>query len=289
MFVLKYGNDQWNLCWNELLNKWITQYTWFPEFSENINNIFYTFATEIVHPNKGNILYKHGFAGNEGESIVINPTNWYGTTHPFEFEFVAIGVQGVQKIFNNLKIISNLVAPQSFEFEIVGEGFGWTDLKSQILPLSMLNGQWLSKESTMVQYAQYMQGQNVPKKIPFIWSRDTSVNGINWPENNLVLRDLSLREHNKTREKLIQVYQKGNDIKTQGRLKGNMQYVEDSWDVQIQPITFKYVYLKDGVLSYSIPSEMKIRDKYIKIRVKYAGNQYAIINALKTFFTISYA
>ncbi len=34
---------------------------------------------------------------------------------------------------------------------------------------------------------------------------------------------------------------------------------------------------------------MRIRDKYIKIRVKYDGTQYAIINALKTLFTISYA
>ncbi|MDA3856550.1 MAG: hypothetical protein PF569_09925 [Candidatus Woesearchaeota archaeon] len=43
--------------------------------------------------------------------------------YPFEFEFVVIGVQGTQKIFDNLKIISNLTEPDSFYYEIAGEGF----------------------------------------------------------------------------------------------------------------------------------------------------------------------
>lgn len=33
----------WNLCYNELLNKFITFYSWIPSFSENINNIFFSF------------------------------------------------------------------------------------------------------------------------------------------------------------------------------------------------------------------------------------------------------
>ena len=39
----------------------------------------------------------------------------------------------------------------------------------------------------------------------------------------------------------------------------------------------------------SLCGMITIRDKYIKIRVKYDGTQYAIINALKTLYTISYA
>ena len=35
--------------------------------------------------------------------------------------------------------------------------------------------------------------------------------------------------------------------------------------------------------------ETKLRDKYIKIRVRYTGDELAIITALKTLFTISYA
>ena len=93
------------------------------------------------------------------------------------------------------------------------------------------------------------------------------------------------------------MYQKGANMKygldsnnrPYGRLRGNMQYLEDSWDIQIQPITFQYAYVSQGELKFSKDMEIKIRDKYIKIRVKYSGTQYAIINALRTLFTISYA
>jgi len=51
------------------------------------------------------------------------PTNWYGELHPFEFEFVVADIPIAQKIFNNLKLISNKVEPESFEFEIVGESY----------------------------------------------------------------------------------------------------------------------------------------------------------------------
>lgn len=34
---------------------------------------------------------------------------------------------------------------------------------------------------------------------------------------------------------------------------------------------------------------MHIRDKYLKVRVKYSGTQYAIINAVRTLYTASYA
>jgi len=70
-----------------------------------------------------------------------------------------------------------------------------------------------------------------------------------------------------------------------------MAYVEDSWDVQIQPIKIRYAYIPKGtgVVKFSKISEMRIRDKYIKIRVRYDGAKHTIINALKTFFTLSYA
>jgi hypothetical protein len=35
--------------------------------------------------------------------------------------------------------------------------------------------------------------------------------------------------------------------------------------------------------------EARLRDKYIKIRVRYTGEELAIITALKTLYTISYA
>jgi len=34
-----------------------------------------------------------------------------------------------QKIFNNLKILSNKAEPDKFEYEVVGEGYEWFDYK----------------------------------------------------------------------------------------------------------------------------------------------------------------
>lgn len=135
-FVFKYGTKKWHLCWNEVLEKWVTRYSWFPEFSENINNIFYTFANTNVHTLANNYLYKHGFSGNSDEKGTIYPTKWYDEQQPFEFEFVVADVQGVQKIFDNLKIISNKVEPNSLIFEVTGDGFDWSEQKQDIINLS---------------------------------------------------------------------------------------------------------------------------------------------------------
>jgi hypothetical protein len=269
------------LCWNELTNKWTTQYTWFPEFSENVDNIFYTFANQISHPKASNVLYKHGFAGTVDLAGNIRPTYWYDTQYPFEFEFIVIGVPGIQKIFNNLKIISNSVAPKAFYYEIVGEGYDWKDTKAIIYPFIQ-----------PADYSTYLTNNPNQKKLPYILTQPTDLNdqlsfyrdrqSLVVPFNSSILRDLTIRQQAKTKEYLIDIYQGAADIKKYGRLQGNMQYVEDAWDVQIQPISFKYVYLKQGILTFTQTDE-------IKIRVKYDGTEYAIINFLRTLFTISYA
>lgn len=311
LFTFRYNNVLWNLCWNELTERWVTQYTWFPEFSENINNIFYTFANQTKHLGAGNKLYKHGFAGTEEELGNIKPTYWYGEQHPFEYEFVVGEIPGVQKIFNNLNIVSNLAEPDSLFYEVVGEGFDWFKYKSLIMQLndttqSIIDGVSMSgipKEKTEInvqaRYKQYLSVKTDIKKLPYIYAQSFNINDadsfyrdrttLTPPFNMSVLKDLTLREHNKTKERLVNIYQKGADIKKYGRVKGNMQYLEDAWNIQIQPISFSYAYLSNGNLSFTSKSEMKIRDKYIKIRIKYKGDEYAIINALRTLFTISYA
>lgn len=34
--------SEWNFCFNERQNKWITRYSWTPLYSENVNNVFYS-------------------------------------------------------------------------------------------------------------------------------------------------------------------------------------------------------------------------------------------------------
>ena len=274
MFIFKYDNVEWCLCWNELLQKWITRYSWIPEFSENINNIFYTFANKEILTSTNCYIYKHGFAGTLEQSGIIKPTYWYGKQEPFEFEFIVIGLQGIQKIFDNLKIISNNAEPESFYYEIVGDGFNWNSEKDSIYGFT-----------TDQNFVDLLTGDLSLKKVPYIKYQ----NVFDYIRSSSILKDINIKEDNKSKEKLIQLYQKANDIKKNGRLKGNMQYVEDAWDIQIQPVSFKYAYLKNGILNLSNSTEMKVRDKYIKIKVKYSGEKYSIINSIKTFFTVSYS
>jgi hypothetical protein len=49
---------------------------------------------------------------------------------------VIADVQGVQKIFDNLKIISNKVEPNSLIFEVTGDGFDWSEQKQDIINLN---------------------------------------------------------------------------------------------------------------------------------------------------------
>jgi len=263
------------------------------------------------HPLKGHILYKHGYAGADEELGNIAPTKWYDDQHPFEYEFVVSGVPGVQKIFNNLQIISNWAEPDSFEYEVVGEGFDWNTQKPIIFSLSAPEELGLPqvKNEMIVKYTDYLTANPSVKKIPFIWCRNSNIFNENWPDSTAGARDINIISSVRTpekigtmevvniipgssvfnKEKLVLIYQKAKDIESFGRLSGNMQYLEDSWDIQIQPIKFKYAYLGGGVLKYSDDIEMKVRDKYMKVRVKYTGEKYAIINAIRTLFTISYA
>lgn len=84
--------------------------------------------------------------------------------------------------------------------------------------------------------------------------------------------------NNKTRERGIRIVQPSKNVKNVGLRKGNIHYKEDMWEVVISPIR---------VLYNNKTIESKIRDKYCKVRVKYAGNQLAIITALQTIYTLS--
>ena len=73
-----------------------------------------------------------------------------------------------------------------------------------------------------------------------------------------------------------------------GRRLGNIHYKEDSWYLTIDPIKYdpKFVANSSDKINWS---STRIRDKFIKIRVKYSGKDLVIITALKTLINLSYA
>lgn len=165
------------------------------------------FNTEVVLPN---YLYKHGQANLfDGDAEQPIPTKWYDQIHPFEFEFIVNDKFYMQKMFNNLKIISNKVQPDELEITVIGDSYEF-------------------KTSDM-------------DEVVFTQK----------------LKDITDRKY--------------------GRLRGNCQYKEDIWEVQLNPDN------KYG------KRDTRIRDKYAKIKVKYSGKDKVIITLIQTLYTISYA
>ena len=77
-------------------------------------------------------MWKHGQAGVIDNQGKIKPTNWYDKQEKFEFEVVVATNAQVQKIYNNLLLISNKAKPEEFSFEIVGESYDWFNYKDII-------------------------------------------------------------------------------------------------------------------------------------------------------------
>ena len=135
------------------------------------------------------------------------------------------------------------------------------------------------------------------KKLPFLpryrntYNSITEVDSspINQKDYEINTANTTLVIDTKLSEDRIHTQQSGNNIKKYGRIRGNMQYLEDEWNIEIKPLNFKYAYISNGTLNYTTNSETRIRDKYLKIRVKYSGKDLAIIQGIKTSFTISYA
>ena len=251
--------EYWNICFNERLNMWVSRYDWIPLCSENIDNIFYSIDSEqskevLDNPTEKLKLYVHGRAGvfdsmNYNDDKTYNqilPTNWYEHQKKFELEFVVNAETGLHKIFDNLVIISNKVKPEELQFTITGDVYNLN--KAKLYKEKGLNDNSYTEDSKIGRYSH-----------AGITNAD-----IEW--------DTTLNTY------YLKVSQECKDIETAGRRIGNIQYKEDSWYTNIEPIIFK-----------DTTKSARIRDKWCKVRVIYSGNDLVIITALKTLYTQSYA
>lgn len=261
-------------------------------------------------------LWKHGQAGLYDNQGKIKPTNWYGKQHEFNFEFVCATQTSMQKIFNNLKIISNSAEPYKFEYEIDGESYNWSEYKDIIEWINLNSTDQASFDAlyTEVLSSTYGTLRNKYVDFPQLFNRDASYMIAKLPYMKLKLeerkgtKDASiwinedpqldsykdnssqtcLIEAEPLSEKRVRTEQLANDIKKYGRLRGNMEYLEDAWDVEIRPISFKFAYYENG-LKFTSLEETRNRDKYLKVKVRYAGDDLAVIQGVVTLFEYSFA
>ena len=232
-----------------------------------------------------NGFYVHGKAGifnelnYEDESFdnQILPTKWYDRQEPFEFEFVVNDKVGVHKIFNDLVIISNNVQPKELEFEIEGDVFNFN--KAGIFR----DAKWPDKGYL------WDKKYNKPIKTLDRTGVETTYQATQQFNNCKVVWDTNLNSYSL----IINQECKNIENPKYGRRLGNIQYKEDSWYTNIEPIIYKERFKiedkEEAIFKEGKEKSARIRDKYMKVRVKYTGEDLVIITALKTLYTLSYA
>lgn len=317
-------------------------------------------------------FWKHGQAGIIDIADKIYPTYWYGKQHPFEFEFIVADNPQLHKIFDNLEIISNNAEPESFHYEIIGDCYEFAkDKKNMYIrqeatkELYQYNGSDILFDSDYVKLdsehrKRYMiqngarielQGYDKSTLFPLYYCRRNDFNniedyyhlkdGTSQSKDFSALSGAEIVKYDNLQEYRIWNHAKAINIAddTKGRIRGNMQYKEDKWYVQINPINLVQKNeeewedlngektdkipvelnqnpLPDDILSpdkIDVPpsfeasgdsrgrgytqwgwkesqnKEVKIKDKWIKIRVRYKGDKLAIITAIRTLYSASYA
>lgn len=195
-----------------------------------------------------NGVYVHGRAGvfdeidytDDDLDNQILPTKWYDKQEPFEFEFVINDPLGQHKIFENLIIISNNVAPNNIQFEIEGDSYS---------VFKTIQGFDREKKG-----AQYL--------------------------DNTIFTNAEIKWDTILNQYSILMTQECKSIEKFGRRLGNMHYNEDSWYITINPLLLN----SNGKMSST-----KLRDKYVKVRIRYSGEDLAVITAIKSILNLSYS
>ena len=311
-------------------------------------------------------FWKHGQAGIIDIADKIYPTYWYGKQHPFEFEFVVADNPDKHKIFDNLEIISNNAEPDSFHYEIVGDCYDFAKDKKNMYIRQEATKQLYQYNGSDITYDHdYLDLESVHRPLkdsegniiagyydrstllPLYYSRQDAINDIEdhyHMKDDINTKDFSALAggeiiHYKTLDEYrIWNHAKAVDMQKRGRLRGNMQYNEDKWLIQINPINVIYKNepqwtdmdgnstskipvelgqspIPDDILTENIDvpedfettptadgrgyvtwgwtesqmKEVKPKDKWIKIRIRYTGNKLAIITAIRTLYSVSYS
>lgn len=257
MFTWYNNGEIYSICYNERQNLWVTRYDWTPIVSENINDEFYSLnkafiaGTEESDPTYSSdyrIWDHHYEVGRENNYV----STWYDNDRGFEFEFVVSDPIGVSKIFENLQIISNNVSPEELQITVIGDDY--TFKRDEIAPI--------------------YERKEYPDNVTWTTS--------NIHENNKEYRELENTVYKwdwRLHQTAIVNTQKLRDIYKHGRRLGNMQYKNGMWFIQIDPLR----------LDINVPQqkkEVRIRDKWAKIRIRYSGKDLAIITAIRTLINV---
>lgn len=276
-----------NICFNERQDIWTTKYDWNPTISENINGNFFSIGGSNDQDESNTKIWSH-------EVTKAKPTQWFGEQHPFEFEFVVNEPQGVHKIIENLQILSNNVQPEQLTFEIIGDAYQFN--KERISHLARAEENFTGDRVDSV--ITNKTNKNIPNKTELVYSKSESLGdliknvskikhftGLEW--TGTVREEPYVEKDTRTGQYHIVIPQECRNIETFGRRLGNIHYKEDSWYTNVEPIIYdSSLDNPEATNTTEKYKSTRIRDKWVKIKVRYTGEDLAIITAIRTIMNV---
>lgn len=327
-------------------------------------------------------FWKHGQAGIFDQADDIYPTYWYGKQHPFEFECIVVNNPAFHKVFTNLELIANKAKPESFHYEVIGEAYDFAKDKVNMYfrqeatkALWQYNGADITYDRNFLK----VQPKQVNKSTDILrtyYSRTKSLNEVESYYQSISNPNGKNYDHLSGGEILYypnrQEFRVCNHVKavdvddvqamgSRGLIAANMEYKEDRWRVQINPLLIvqrnEYVrglegstwaYSSSGTRLPSIPLynspipdqvlvkgyldfpkpgttaaeenalcglydltdydsgisdlpldtvnwqnlheriEVPIRDTFLKVKIRYSGEDLAVIDWLNTIYQVSF-
>lgn len=249
--------ELYSICYNERFDKWITRYDWKPIVSENINDEFYSLNKKYNEPSGNCYIWDHAFDVSYKDTQV---STWYDDNNSFEFEFIVSDPIGISKMFDNLQIISNNVQPDELQITVVGDDY-------------MFKRDEIKFEEDDYEY---------PRK-EYLTHKSSTTSNIhdctNEKEYNSLNDEVVYKWDWRLHQKAICKFQQLKDIYKYGRRMGNIQYKNGMWFIQIEPLRMQ-------TDTEQQMKEIRIRDKWAKIHIKYSGKDLAIITAIRTLINI---
>lgn len=222
---------------------------------------YYEYSIAVIPEDNKQFLttdfWKHGQAGIIDIKDKIVPCVWYARQHPFEVEVVVVDDSTRHKIFENLQIIGNAAEPDSFHFEITGDYYEWADEKKNIYfrqesvkALYQYNGSDIlyNHDFTSIVPTQRIMADYNDKStlFPLYYARvdqfdyiEDYYKGATAAGKDYVnLSGTEIVYYDTLQEYRMWTHIKGTNIRTSGRLRGNMWYAEDKWFIQIPSVNF---------------------------------------------------
>ena len=228
---------EWNFCYNERLDKWITRYSWTPLYSENINNVFYSLdkkRAEILAHIYDNRNCTYGIRTSNNEWGYLENEDLF-IPEVFETDVILTNVtmaSGFDMILNSLKTSYIL---DGKEYEIIKD----KEWLSENIIISDTDNPLIKKLSwTKNSMESLLNGVDLSYDLPLYYKLDVTIQ----PEiagskaTSLIKKIIGVVvNHNYASDEYRELLQNGFYVHGRAGIFDEIDYFDDDPDNQIKP------------------------------------------------------